>query len=51
MFLKFKRFILYIKACIQRQVTDGLNSLEYSIEKLEKSYLYTKIYISYKNDQ
>ncbi len=44
------RFILYIKACLQRQVTDGLNSLAYSIEKIEKSYLYTKIYIHYKND-
>jgi beta-1,4-galactosyltransferase 1 len=42
------RFVLYMGAS-SRLDTDGLNSIKYQLVKLEKTLLYTRIYVSYKD--
>lgn len=40
------RFILYLQA-MSRLESDGLNSLEYKRARIEKNFLFTRIYVSY----
>jgi hypothetical protein len=44
------RFILYIKANT-RVDSDGLNSVHYQKVKVVKNTIFTRIFISYKNNQ
>ena len=44
------RFIVYLKSKYSSEY-DGLNSLMYEVKKIERSYLYTKYYISYSNNE
>ena len=43
------RFILYLRDCLLPN-NDGLKIVDYNVVRLEKRSLYTKIYISYRND-
>jgi hypothetical protein len=40
------RFILYLRAS-SRAETDGLNSLNYKLVKIEEKTLFTRFYVSY----
>ena len=43
------RFILYLKSN-SRAETDGLNSIDYQVASVEKNSIFTRFYISYKNN-
>ncbi|CAF1032515.1 unnamed protein product [Brachionus calyciflorus] len=43
------RFVLYMTAS-SRMETDGLNSMKYRVIKIEKNNLFTRLFVTYKND-
>lgn len=44
------RFFLYVSAK-SRMTSDGLNSLDYSVKSRESTFLFTRVYVSYKDNK
>lgn len=41
--------MIYLKGLFYRLNTDGLNSINYNVAKIERTRIFTRIYINYEN--